>query len=115
MPDVDAHICPADIFITEMADLADTETGRIHDNYHGLLLDVGHCADKCLHFILCRDKRKIGVEFADGQLCRIPWLVEYIHCEKTELSDDAVHRPVREIPFVLYDIKKFSLIVVCDL
>ena len=35
MGDMDAHIFPLDVTITQAADLADPETGRIHEGDHG--------------------------------------------------------------------------------
>lgn len=42
MSDVDAHVFSLDVFITEIADFTDTETGRIHECNHSLRFDICH-------------------------------------------------------------------------
>lgn len=42
---MDSHMGAVNIFIAEVADLANTETRGIHDSNHSFLLDIWNCVD----------------------------------------------------------------------
>lgn len=42
MPDMDTHAFTLDIFIAQMAEFTNAQTGRIHEGNHGLLFQIGH-------------------------------------------------------------------------
>ena len=71
MSDVDAHIFPLDVFITEVADFTNTKTGRIHESNHSLWFHIGHSRDKGFGLFFCRDKGQIGIKPAHRELCVI--------------------------------------------
>ena len=79
MSDMDPHVFPLDILISEAAKFADTESGGVHDGAHGLLLDAGHGGDEFKGLLLGRYIGKEGVELPHGKLCRVPAPVEDIH------------------------------------
>lgn len=106
MSDVDAHVFPLDVFITEIADFTDTETGRIHESNHGLRLDICHGRNEGFRFFFCRYKRQIGIKFSHGKLCVIPWLMKNIKGKKTQLGNGNVDCTVREVPFFWRTSKK---------
>lgn len=68
MADMDAHIFPVDILITEMADFPDTQAGGIHDGSHSLLFQVGHGRYKFPDILLRRDKWEIRIKPARWEL-----------------------------------------------
>ena len=68
LPDVDAHVFPVYILITEMADFTDTQARGIQKSGHGLLLEVRHGRDKTPDIILRRDKGEIGIKLAEREL-----------------------------------------------
>ena len=85
MGDMDPHVFSLNILVPETADFTDTQTGRIHDSDHCLLLDVGNSGDEGLYFLLRRDKRKIGIKLSERDLCRIPGLVKHVDRKKADL------------------------------
>ena len=115
MRDVDAHIFPLDVFITEIADFTNTKTGRIHESNHSLGLHIAHGRDKDFGLFFCQDKGQIGIKFSHRKLCVIPWLMKNIKSEKAQLGNGSIDRTVRKIPFALKDLKKPPLIFVRDL
>ena len=62
MRDVDPHLSTADILITEIAHLTDPQTGRIHENKHGLLLEVSERRNESTDLIPCGDKGEISIK-----------------------------------------------------
>ena len=115
MRDVDAHIFPLDVFITEIADFTNTKTGRIHESNHSLRFEISHGRDKGFGLFFCRDKWQIGIKLAHRELCVIPGLMKNIKSEKAQLGNSSIDRTVRKIPFPLKDLKKPSLVFVRDL
>ena len=85
MRDVDPHIGTVDILITEMADFADAQAGRIHDGYHGFLLDVRDGGNEVESILQGRHERKKGIKFAEGELGVVPRFMEDVHGEEAEL------------------------------
>ena len=75
MGDVDAHIRPGNVRITERADFTDTQAGRIHEGDHGLRLEVRDGGDEIPGFLLGRDKREVLIKTAERELCMIPRLM----------------------------------------
>ena len=96
MGDMDPHIFPFDIAVTEVTDFSDPEPGRVHESDHSFWLEVQKSGDKKFRFLLSRDKGKIGIEFAHRELGGIPGFVQDIHGEETELRDTVVDRAVRK-------------------
>ena len=78
MPDMDAHVFALDIFITKMTNFANTQTGRIHECDHSLLLQIRHGINKDGNFLFGRDKGKIFVKSAHRKLGIIPRFVKDI-------------------------------------
>ena len=89
------HVFALDILITEMADFTDPEAGGIHESDHGFYLEIRQCRNKNPHIILRRDKRQVSVKFPHGYLCRIPWTMQDIEGEETDLSNGGIDRSVR--------------------
>ena len=75
MRDVDAHVRAGNIVIAEGADLADAETGGVHEGKKRLMFEVRAGMDKKGHLLLGRDKGKKFVKSAHGELGGIPWLM----------------------------------------
>ena len=115
MSDVDAHIFPLNVFITEIADFTNAKTGRIHESNHSFRFAICHGRDKDFGLFFCRDKWQIGIKFPHRKLCVIPGLMKNVKSKKTQLGNGNIDRTVRKIPFLLKDLKKPSLIFVRDL
>lgn len=96
MGDMDPHIFPFDIAVTEVTDFPDPEPGRVHESDHSFWFEVQKSGDKKFRFLLGRNKRKIGIEFPHRELGGIPWFVQDIHGEEMELRDTVVDRAVRK-------------------
>ena len=115
MSDMDPHVFALDIFIAEVADLADPQAGRIHDRDHGLYFDVRQGRDESLHFFLGRDKREIGIKLAHGDLCRIPRFVKDVKGKETDLGDRDINGPVCKATLLLERIEKPDDVGIPDL
>ena len=76
MPDMDAHVLPADILIPEITDFADTQTRRIHEVCNCTEFEIFNAAEKCLYFLLGGDKWQKSIEFAVRKLRFVPGLVQ---------------------------------------
>lgn len=82
---MDAHVFTLNVFIAETADFTDAQAGGIHEGDHGLLLEVRDGGDEMPCILLRGDKRKIGIEPAHRQLCRVPGQMKDIDGEEAQL------------------------------
>lgn len=92
--DMDPHIFPFDIAVTEVTDFPDPEPGRVHERNHSFGFQIRKGGDKNISFFLSRDKGKIRIKLPHRELSGIPGFVEDIHCKETELRDTGVDRAV---------------------
>ena len=90
MGDVDAHVRAGDIVIAEGADLADAETGGVHEGKKRLMLEVRAGMDKKGNLLLGRDEGEEFIKPAHRELGRVPGLMQDVHGKKAELRNDTV-------------------------
>ena len=93
--DMDPFIPALDIFIPEVTDFPNAQTGRIHEGGHSFDFDVRDGLNKGPGFFLRRHIREISVELPHGELGWIPGLMENIHREEADLRDSTVDGAVR--------------------
>ena len=90
MGDVDAHVRAGDIVIAEGTDLADAETGGVHEGKKRLMLEVRAGMDKKGNLLLGRDKGEEFIKPAHRELGRVPGLMQDVDGKKAELRNGAV-------------------------
>ena len=93
--DMDPFIPALDIFVPEVTDFPNAQTGRIHEGGHGFDFDVRDGLNKGPDFFLGRDVREVSVKLPHGELGWIPGLMENIHREEADLRDSTVDGAVR--------------------
>ena len=101
MKDMDPHVFPVNVFIAEMAEFPNAETGGIHDGDHGLLLQIGNGGNEAEGIFLRRDVGQIFIELTQGKLGIVPRQVKDIQGKETQLGDTSIDGPVGQIPFPL--------------
>lgn len=109
--DMDLHVQATDIFIAKMDSLADAKTAAVHQDDDEPDSQIIDRIDELSDLFARRDIRDILVELPEWKLIGIPWLMQDIEREETELRDDGVDRTIRKIAFPLDPIDEITLLL----
>ena len=112
---MDLHVGTTDIFIAKSKDFTDTKTRTVHQNDHDSGLQIIDGIDERSNFITCRNKGDKLIEPSEGELIRIPGLMQNIESEETKLGDDRVDGAIRKTAIPLDPLDEVSFLLPGDL